>query len=381
MAYQVSTRYRQAVTASRRVEVEAEIRRGGVTVATGLQVVGGDITADRSADVRRTCRLTVVGLPKDLIPTSRRRTPLDIYGNELVIRAGIRYPDGSSEMIPQGVFGITSSRLVDTADGIQVELQGADRADRISKAKLIRPWGTVSGSDAVDAITALARDRLPDVEVVDLTSTAVTLPTHVLEEQADPWADGIAAFAEAAGAEAYFDRGGRLVVRDVPDPVTAAVDWEMAEGPRCTITVLEREYADSLGGANAVVVRGETTDNAPVWAVTVDTDPESPTYYGPDVDSPAPGGYGPRPVWIDSSLITTADQAQAVADARARALFGVTEQVRITCAPNPAVDPGDLVYVQRMRSGFADVLIVDSLSLPVGYEGDMQMTCWVRRSG
>jgi hypothetical protein len=378
MAYQVSERWKRSVTASYRFAHSVEVVRGGVTVATGLQVVGGDVQADRSADVRRTCTLTVVGVPEALIPTRTNRSPLDPYGNELVVKTGIAYPDGTTELVPQGVFGITDSDLTDTADGVAVRLSGADRSDRIAKAKLLTPWSTASGTGAVAAIQALAEDRFPGIVVVDLTSSADTFPTHLLEEKANPWTDGIEAFAEAVGAEAFMDRSGRLVVRDVPDLGATPVAWRFVEGVDCTVTELQRRYTDDV--PNAVVVTGETFDAAPVRAVCIDDDPESATYYGPDEASPVRGGYGPRPVWETSPLVTTQTQAQAYVDARGRALFGATERVVVRIVPNGAVDEGDVVYVRRGRSGFDDVLVVDSFTLPLTFAGTMDLACYVRRT-
>jgi hypothetical protein len=373
MAYDVTDRYKRSVTASYQFAAHVEIIRSGVTVASGLRVVGGDVRADATADVLRTCTVEVVGLPGGLIPTSRQRTPLDIYGNELVVHAGITYPDGTSELVPQGVFTITDSDLVDTADGIAVSLSGEDRAGRLGDAKLLTPWSTAVGTDAVTAIRNLAEDRYPGLTVVDLLSAADTFPPHVLEEKADPWGDGIQAFAEAVGAEAYFDRDGRLVVRDVPDPSAQPVAWQFVEGPANPATKLERRYSRSAGGANAVVVTGENSSNSPVRAVAIDDDPESPTYYY--------GSYGQRPVWETSPLVTTTDQAQRAADARLRQLAGATEVITVSGVPNHAIDPGDIAHVTRLRSGFDDTVVVQAVSLPLSYAGEIQLNCRVLRTG
>jgi hypothetical protein len=222
------------------------------------------------------------------------------------------------------------------------------------------------------AISALAEDRFAGIEVVDMLSATDTFPTHVLEEQSEPFSDGIAAFAEAVGGEAFLDRQGRILLRDVPDPGSTPVAWQMVEGDSCTVTSLSRTYSTSDGGVNAVVVTGESVTTTPVRAVAIDSDPESPTYYY--------GPYGPHPIWEQSSLITTTDQEQRAADARGRELFGVSEKVIVKAVPNPAIDEGDLLYVRRARTGFDDVMVVDSLSLPISYAGTMQMTCWVRRT-
>lgn len=374
MAWPISDRMRSALADGLvRPVLRVDATREGVVVAADLHVTGGSVRVDRSADVRRTCELTVVGVPRDLVPSSRRRSPLDIYGNELVVSQGVRYGDGSVEMVPLGVFVIVDSRVVDTADGVAVTVRGEDRAGRIDRAKFLSPWATADGTTIADAITALASDRLPGIEVsMQLSAGGVTVPTHVVEEQASPWADGLAALAEAAGGEVFIDRVGRLVARDVPDLSGLPATWQMAEGEGCTVTALERGFSTTAGGVNAVVVVGESVQTIPVRGVALDLDPESPTYYY--------GPFGPRPVWEQTPLATTNEQAQLIAEARGRDLFGCTEQVRVSCVPNPAIDEGDLVHVRRLRSDFDDVLVVDSYTLPLGYDGVMELDCWVRRA-
>lgn len=378
MAFSVSDRFLRAVTAPYKFAKLVEIRRNGVTVLTDVAVKEGSIQVDRTSDVRRTCSLKVVGITPDLVPSARNRSPFDPYGNEIVIWTGIEYPDGSKELLPQGVFGITSCELVDTVEGIALQITGSDRANRIGKAKLLKPWNTLLGTSALDAIEALAEDRYPGIQVVDLTSSEATFSMHVLEEQADPWADGIEVFADAVGAEAFMDRYGRLVIQDVPDPANQPVAWRFVEGKNCVVTSLTRKYDDST--PNAVVITNETPDAALIRAVVVDTDPESPTYYGPDEDNPVPGGYGPRPIWESNPLITSTSQATIVAEAKARLLFGGTEQVLVSIVPNGAIDEGDLIYVERERSGFRDVMVVQSFPVPVTYKGTMDLVCITRRT-
>lgn len=377
MAYQVSERYKRSVTAVYTFAHLVEVRRAGVTVATGLRITEGSVDATATADVRRTCSLTVVGLPKSLVPTRRNRSPLDVYGNELAIHAGVAWPD-RVELVPQGVFEITDSEVVDTAEGITASLSGRDRAGRFGDAKLLSPWGTAPGTSAIDAITDLAADRYPGLTIVDNTSAADTFPPHVVEEEKDPWAAGILVFARAVGAEAFFDRAGRLVVRDVPQISSLPVSWRFFEGRGNPAVKLSRKYSVT-GAANAIVMKGENSSNAPVKAVAVDTDPLSPTYYGPDADNPVAAGFGPRPVFESSPLVTTTEQAQRAADAMLRQLSGATEMVNITAVPNHAVDPGDVVHVRRGRSGFDDVYVVDSVSVPLSNEGTMELACRVLR--
>jgi hypothetical protein len=368
--YPASARFLSAVANPYQVAATAEIRRGGVTVATDLQVVGGEVRVDRGADVRRTCSATVVGLPASLIPSGRVRSPLDVYGNELVLRAGITYPDGV-ELVPQGVYLITGSDLTDTAGQLELKIEGVDRSAYVS-FPLLNPLVTPSGTSLVSAIAGIVDAQLPGTPTVVATASADSTPVHVLEEDADAWADGVLEMARAAGAEAWFHRDGELIIRDVPDPGTEQVAWRFVEGPTCTATALTRSYAAGPGTGNAVVVTGESAENDPVRGEARDLDPESAAFWD--------GPFGHRPVPISSPLVTTSAQAAAVAKAELRRLAGATETVTITAVPHPALDEGDVVHLVRERSGFDDLLTVESFSLPIGCEGSMVLTCRARRS-
>lgn len=369
--YPVSARFREAVAHPHVAVARADVRRGGVTVASDLQVVGGQVDVDRGANIRRTCSVTVVGLPAGLIPSGRVRSPLDPYGNELVLSAGIRYDDDTEDLVPQGVFLITGSALTDHAGQLALAVTGVDRSAFVAFG-LLNPWVTPAGTALTTAITNLVDAQLPGTLTVMSTAAGYATPTHVIEESSDPWADGVMRFAEACGAEAFFGRDGELVIRDVADPGGQAVAWRFIEGPDCTATELTRDYSAGSENGNAVVVTGENAENDPVRGEALLLDPASPAYWH--------GPYGHRVIRVSSPLATTTAQANVMATAELRRRAAATEVATVTAVPNSALDEGDVVHAVRERSGFDDLLQVESFTLPVGYQGSMVLACRARRS-
>jgi hypothetical protein len=372
---EISDQFRAAVTQPYALAVQVEARYRGLTTLTDLSVVTGTVTCTRLADTHRSLRCRLAGIPTGLLPHVGVRSPLDPFGNELTVAAGVRYYDATTELLPQGVFRIATSRIVDTAEGVAVDLTAVDRAGWISKCSLPTVWQTPAGTTATGAITALVSVFIPDVEVIDLSTRGAVdaFPSHVLAERANPWTAGVDVFAEAVGAEAFFDLHGRLILRDVPDPAGQAAAWQYVEGATCTMTELDTALDDSA--PNVVVAAGETPDAAGFRAYAINSDPTSPTYYGPTVDDPVPGGYGPRTLSITSPLITSQGQAQAMADAQGLRLFAPTQQSVITAAPNPGVVEGDVLRVRRARDGIDIAVVVDSFPLSLTTSGSQRLTC------
>lgn len=374
---EITDRFRAAISQSFRLVSQVDAQANGVTTMADLKVITGAVNCTRLADTRRTVQqLRVVGIPTALLPRAGRRSPLDQYGNELVIAAGVGYPGGDVELVAQGVFRIATYKVVDTAEGVAVDLTATDRAGWIAKCALLVPWQTPAGGTAIDAITALAQYLLgPRVEIVDESTRGQVdvFPQHVLAERANPWTAGIATWAEAVGAEAFFDRHGRLIVRDVPDLSGQPAAWQAVEGATCTVVEIDTSGDDTA--PNAVVVAGENPDTSGFRATAINDDPASPTYYGPDADNPISGGYGPRPVAITSPLVTSQAQAQAMADARGRTLFAATQQYRLSMAPNPGLVEGDVLHLRRARDGIDANIVADSFPIPLTMDTAQQVTC------
>ncbi|MFF8589931.1 DUF5047 domain-containing protein [Streptomyces sp. NPDC015220] len=322
-----------------------------------LEHTGGSVTVDRAQAIRRTC--TVTGCDVSLIP----RTPADqlaTYGARLRIFRGVDYGDGSTELVPLGVFRLDSVDG-DVNDG-PVNLQGKDLAACVADDKFTTPYkasGTVAG-----AITALIQRSLPDADVISRITDA-SIGSRVYDYQADPWA-GCQEIAAAAGAEVYCNADGSFVIATLPDLLTTPPVWavEAVEGG---VYISANRAMTSDKVFNGVLARGEnTTDNVPpVSYLAVDNDPNSPTYWG--------GPYGRRPDFYSSSTLTSVAACQQAANLRLALTKTPNATGDLKSLPNPALEPGDVLRVTH-EDDSRELHQVAAFTVPLDVGGDFPIS-------
>jgi Domain of unknown function (DUF5047) len=349
--YPVSDRFLQRLAESHTpaFQVQLFLTDGRVI---DLEHTGGSVTVDRGQAIRRTCSVTIA--EPSLIP----RTPADqlaTYGAQLRVSRGVEYGDGSTELVPLGVFRLDSVDG-DVSEG-PVTLQGKDRSAAVADDKFTTPY-TVTGT-VVSAVTELIHRSIPSADVLS-TITDSPIGSRTFDIEADPWA-GVQEIAAAAGAECYPNADGVFVIATLPDLLTTDPAWavEAAEGG---VYMSANRGMSSADVYNGVLARGENTaDNVPpVSYLAVDNDPNSPTYWG--------GPFGRRPKFHSSStLITTAgcQQAATVILAKAKAPNATGD---ISSLPNPALEAGDVLRVMH-EDGSRELHQVASFSVPLDEGG------------
>lgn len=350
-----TARFDRAVVDSHTVALHAALWRPGLrSQLTGpLDIVGGSVTASRTAATRRSCTVNLVdrdGTLAQIFPKGRQAVP----AVELVLQRGIEYDDGTRELLPLGVFGVSG---VSVKRGAEYSLGGYDRARRVARARPTSPLAIATGQRYVDAAAGLVTGGLPfDVDVqITATSGATVSNAIVLLEQADRWAEA-AKLCAAAGAELFWDRTGRLIIQDIAQPAASPV-WSYLDGVNSVILDdTEWTLADEPG-YNAVVAVGDSSANtaAVPRAMAVDNDPRSPTYYY--------GDYGQVPEFYSSPLLTSDALAQAAAASRLQKRLGANDAMTLATIPHPAQDPGDTVRVRYYD--IDQTMIVDSVSTPL----------------
>ncbi|MFF1684578.1 DUF5047 domain-containing protein [Streptomyces sp. NPDC058254] len=318
---------------------------------------GGSVSVDRSQSIRRSCTVTCADIA--LIP----RTPTDqlaVYGARLRIARGVEYGDGTSELVPLGVFRLDSVDG-DVTDG-PVNLQGKAIECIVADDKLTTPY-TASGT-VVGAIKALIQRSIPDADVLSLITDA-PIGSRAFDVEADPWA-GAQEIAAAAGAEVFTNADGVFVIAALPDLLTAAPVWavEAVEGG---VYVSGNRAMTSDAVNNGVLARGEnTSDNAPpVSYLATDDDPGSPTYWG--------GPYGRRPMFYSSSTLITTDACAQAAKLQLAKAKAPNASGDFSSLPNPALEPGDVLRVAH-PDGVRELHQVASFSVPLDTGGDFPIT-------
>lgn len=334
------------------------------TVATRVQLfltdgrvldvphTGGSVSVDRAQAIRRTC--TVTCPDPILIP----RTPTDqlaTYGARLRIARGVEYGDGSSELVPLGVFRLDSVEG-DVSQG-PVTLSGKDLSAIVADDKFTERY-TATGT-VVGAVTALIQRSIPGADVISLI-TDTPIGSRAFDVEADPWA-GAQEIAAAAGAEVFCNADGVFVVGTLPDLLTVTPVWavEAAEGG---VYVSGNRAMSSDGVYNGVLARGENTAEnvSPVSYLAVDNDPNSPTYWS--------GPYGRRPMFYSSSTLTSVNACTQAANLKLAQAKAPNASGDISSLPNPALESGDVIRVMH-EDGSRELHQVASFSVPLDEGG------------
>lgn len=299
----------------------------------------------------------------DLIPSGDPDDPLAPYGNEVRVWRGLRGSDGAMEWVSLGIFGIDDNAIRDTGDEFSVTFNGLDRSKRIERASFTETYTVASGTVVEDAIDAIIEDALPATTTMFAT-TDVSLPLLVAEPGDDRWAF-CRGLAKAAGCDLYFDGDGVLVMQPFPDgsPV-----FTVADGEEGVLTRIEKQ-ATREGMANYIVVTGESSEDDPVRAVAYDNVESSPTYYQ--------GKFGIVPYFWTSKYVTAEADAQTAAEnilATKRGLVGATS---LGLVPNPALEPGDVISVERLREDGTELIndsqVIDACSIDLSPAAEMTL--------
>lgn len=402
MSAATSDRWAAALGRSHGYVTVAEVLSPSGAVLTTLDLTAGSVTITRDTAVRGACQVTCVGRP-GLVPgmevvgndhvygeDSRYRGlggrygadaigiltgPLAPYVNELRLRRGVVYPDGSTELIGLGIYGFTAGvSITDDSGGLSISISGYDRSRLVSRNRWSRPYTIAPRTNVVAAIHALLLNRLGNIGgTFDFTTSPHTTGpgplVFGLSGDSDPWTDA-QELATAIGCELFVDGDGVFCLHRVPDPLDAPAVAELVEGDGGTLVRVVRSLsADAT--RNGVIVHGQGSYlGQPVRAEVWNMNPASPTARG--------GPFGDAPLVITSSLVSTPAQAQDMANARLALLIGADEVIAVDHVPNPAIQISDIVQVTRGASRVDARWIVEGLVIGMG-SSDVQTTTLRRR--
>lgn len=343
----VSQRFLDALTASHEVVSEVDVWRGGVLLAENIPVQSGTVSIDESSNVRRTLDLELADPSLNPADANALLAPM---GTELRVRSGIKYPEGDSELVPVGVFGVDAVSRAGMMEAPQVK--ASDRARKVAEYRLLIPLKIAADRSVVEYIASIVRYADNTWDVVDLSgvddyTTAVTV-------ESERW-DAIELLAKSIGCEVFFDADGACVIRQVPADLTVDPVWTLTPGDGGTLGNYSAEITRE-GVYNGVVVTGEATEDAP-----------APTCFLYQKTGPFRWGgpFGKVPRFYSSPLLRTDRACRLAADSLLHRSTGMAQKVIPTAIRNPALDVGDLIEV-RLPDGTTQRQIVSKLSFTLG---------------
>lgn len=390
------------------VVVRAEIlSQGEVVLATdatsgsGLHIIDGNVTREKSADYRSHSTLKLVDPSFDLVPTDALSL-LTPWGNEMRIYRGIEFADGTSESVLLCTDRISTVTVDESSGGATITLTGFSRERQVARNVPVATWptATVFGYPVpATPYTTYARTIISNFypqALFDATaatwllfqndSSVTTINTNPpwLQAGSDPWKQA-KNMADAVGCDLFAKRDGTFsLIRD-PNLILMSADTPLApvatfiEGKTATFLSLKRTLSDEKTW-NQIIVNGEGNNFSvplrsapPYGTIAVDNDPNSPT----NVTT----SYGIVTHVETNSLMRTQTQVDNYAQLLLRRTIGGQEIVELPVIVNPALDVDDAISITRERDGVADTTyVIDSVSIPLRAEASMTIKTRERKA-
>ena len=362
--YPVSADFKEAVRKSHSAIVKVEIYdMANGTILSTASPISGEVTIDNRRSIRRECTLEFVDIDGTLVPTNNISSVLLPYNREVKIYRGISFPDGTEELVPLGVFIITSVDITESAQGVKVTIRGSDRSLILARAKFTNhEFYIADGTAKETAIENILKYRYPKVKTIfPATGQVTTLLYPTLDQSSDPWREALK-IAESASMDLYFDENGVARMRPIPDPDKGTTVATYEDGTDSVLIQIARSLSIDES-YNGVIYTGEGTNlSLGVIGEAWDDNPSSPTYRET---------YGEVPLFKSSPTILTVGEAQEAASAELKKVIGASEKITWDQLVNPAHDVFDLVKVTRSPVGIDKILMLDAISIPLAASGTM----------
>jgi hypothetical protein len=346
--YPVSSNFLAAIRQAHVAYTRLDIWFADALVASDVEFLDGQVTVNAGQGVRRQLDVTIAD-------TAWWDT-LAVIGTELRPYRGVRYPSGTVEAVPLGVF-VVDQHSMNVAPGGGIGIRSApDRWAYVQRARFETPQASTSGvlatAEAATLITAAV-----STGVTDTTTSTATVGALVYERDRE---DIVNQLLTSAGAEAGHDWDGNLLVADAP--LLGQMPAWTVDASASGVLLGGTRSRDRSRTYNVVVVTCTTLDGQtpPDPVVVEDDDDTSPTWVG--------GPMGRVPYFWASPVVLTEPQAQAAGSTILNRVKGANAQLDLEAAVNPALDRGDVIDVVT-GDGAIERHLVASLTVPLTVGG------------
>lgn len=288
-------------------------------ITTPVEIISGKTSATLTAQVARTCQLTV---EKSWL----RSGVFDPLRSTITVRTGI---PGLGE-VPLGVYGVGDFTDVNTGSA-QVNL--VDFTDDVVNDEFSTPWAVTSDQYIATAMSTILLTASRGYTLNTSLLPAIFPQPYVFDTDRGKALDTLAAsvnylwMADRVGSFTTFRNP--FAFAQAPSSIIALKDG--VDG----VVVSVRHTQSRVNLHNAITLMVERNNQAPIVAYVEDTDPRSPTFVR--------GGLGRRNKVIKTQTALNQTQATALAWRYLNANISQARSWQITVPHTPIFDPGDVV--------------------------------------
>jgi hypothetical protein len=323
---------------------------GTEPVGTEMSIINGDVVANAHANIRATLDMTTDGTAMWPRHDNLLLAP---YGNEVFVRRGIQYGNGTTEWVSLGYYRIQSPSQDEAPDG-PIRITGRDRMSGLVDGRLLAPVQFTAAQTYGSVVSQLVTQVYPSatIEWDDSTSTQTLGRDLITEDDRYGFLNDL---VTSRGKIWYWDHRGILVIRDQPTTDDPVFDVDSGQGG--VLVSMSRQLTRERV-YNAVVAYGEAADtDTPARATAVDNNPASPTYFS--------GPFGPVPRFFSSPFLTNDVQAASAATSLLTRQLGLPYAVDFTAVPNPALEPWDPIRIRYSGRIATETHIIDRVTIPL----------------
>jgi hypothetical protein len=358
--------YYQSLTTSHLMSSRAEVYYGGAKVLD-LELVGGAVDADRTAQARRTATIVVDGR---FIPNVTGTNQLAPFGSELRVYRTVHFADGTSSETRLFWGRIESVSL----NGNEITVTAADRAVwlsdwRLGKAKTYKKGSQIKAA-VLDLMTAGGVDPANIYFKGTFPSIALSAPFVVEEDRVE----ALNSLCSQVGWQWYANMAGQFWLTALPGAIrsTTPIVWTVDAGAT-GVLIARGAVQERTGIANWIICKGEVVTKiknkpdkrTPIYGQWQDTTPSSPTYIS--------GAFGKVVrVFAGKQLASNADCA-TMAKQIGRMLTTQVHAITVECVPNQRLGLEEVIQVSGSQ-GYDGKYFVTGFTMPLVPDTPMRLT-------
>lgn len=316
-----------------------------------LGLIDGNVTVDSTSTERRKFQLVIDNSDFD-IDTS----PDGLWYDKVIkLYRGVEISPGNLWERQLGEF------LIDTLDSEsfpdEIALNGRDFSKKLINDKFSVATAFAANTPIEDILNTIASVGGITKRNIPYTGKS-TGKIYTFDRMTSRW-DAIHQICVDNGLEEYFSWDGYLTVGEPADPYLDMAQYTFQTGTSGNLVNIKKGLKDDRL-YNSVVITGESSDAnvIPVYAIAENTEPTSPTRIEK---------IGRRSYFYTSSFITTAEQAQDVADKFLKVHALEAFEITLDSIVVPYMDAGITVnfYDPHPAEGDPSKYLLTSFTLPL----------------
>jgi len=331
-------------------------------------LINGTLDLDMDSGIRRRCSLTMSNLDGSYIPIPEGFLWVN---SKFRLWTGLVI-DGVEYLFSRGIFLIGEPAVNSFITEKTVSLTGYDKwamLDGTLGGKLESDYIIPLGTNIGDAVRAIFQ-QAGEIKTPIISDITETTPYTITKTAGDTYADLLKDLANIVSWECFYDKDGYPRFQPPTDIEKDPSVWDFSSSEVVYLGSAHRYDFTKI--KNYVVVIGDNINGSLVRAVAQDDNPTSPTRVSL---------IGKRVLVIEDNLIYNNDLAQQRANYELQKAIAMYESVDLNCIPIDIIDEGSVVTITDSSAGLnQDRFIVQAVSFPLSFDGEMRLTVWKTRS-